>query len=97
MNKKDILKRIITRKGSCDWVTEEARGLNPCNFCPLSRLRKKPNGDYYSCYESVCGDTAEEDSSRIDKMYQEAAVKALLDISMDEELGLDEGEYAFKD
>ncbi len=96
MRKKEVLKRIIANKGSCDWVMEQSDGSTACQYCPLGKLRQKPNGDYFSCFESICGDIKEDNSSKIDKMYHDAAVNILLDISMDEELGVDEGEYAFE-
>jgi len=94
MKKKEVLKRIIDAKGSCDWVFSLYRGCNICHFCPLGKLREKPNGDYYSCYEAVCGEQKIDDDSKIDKMYLEAAEKKLLDISVDEELGIDDGDYS---
>ena len=93
MKKKEVLKQIIANNGSCDWVFGAYRGCNVCQFCPMSRLRKKPNGDYYSCYEAVCGEQKIEDDSIIDEKYRETAKRLLLDISMDEELGIDEGDY----
>ena len=93
MKKKEVLKRIIEANGSCDWVFSLFRGCNVCQFCPIARLREKPNGDYFSCYEAVCGEQKINDDSKIDRMYLQTAEKLLLDISVDEELGVDEGDY----
>ncbi len=54
MDKCEILQQIIDNGGSCDFI--DSMGISEvCKICPLSKLEQRPNGGYYSCWDSVIG------------------------------------------
>lgn len=77
----NILNKIILAEGSCtQWASPSV-----CMQCPLSKLRKKPNGTYLSCIEALgVQDMTEEEA---DAKYKEVAARILLDEAIDEILG----------
>lgn len=82
MNKIDILKRIVAEDGSCTWSCESI-----CQQCPLSKVRLKDDGNYYSCIEALgVQDLTEEEA---DKKYKEVAERLLLDETIEAILGED--------
>lgn len=97
MKKKEILQKIIAEEGDCGWVVGPYRCLNVCQFCPLGRLRVKKNGDYYSCLDAVLGEKESNDLSHkeINALYKQEAENVLAQIIIDEEMGVDEGDYLF--
>lgn len=97
VKKKDVLQKIIAEEGSCQWVVYEMRHLNPCRFCPLGHLRRKSNGDYYSCIEAILGEKEHGNipDEEIDRLYKEEAERVLAQLTINEELGVDESDYLF--
>lgn len=86
MDKNEILQRIINEEGNCSWANKKI-----CAQCPLSRLVKRPDGNYYSCVEAVNAanlNTEEE----IDARYKEIATRLLMDEAVDELLAKPEEE-----
>lgn len=80
-----ILERIIKNDGSCTQWADAAT----CKECPLSKLKKKPNGEYLSCVEALgIEDMTEEEA---DAKYKEVASRLLLDEKIDEILGETDG------
>ena len=73
-----ILNKIIEEDGSC------TRWANPtvCAQCPLSKLKKKPNGDYLSCIEALGAENLTEEEA--DAKYKEVASRILLDEAIDD-------------
>lgn len=80
MDKMHILKKIIQEDGSCTWANPSV-----CAQCPLSKVKKRDNGDYYSCIEALgVQDLTEEQA---DARYKEVATRLLLDETIDAILG----------
>ena len=75
MDAKAILQHIIDNNGSCNKLSNKH-----CKKCPLSKLKRRSDGTYYSCLESVCINNLE----RVDSRYKHAAEQLLLTISIDE-------------
>lgn len=77
----NILSKIIENEGSCThWATADI-----CKRCPLSKLRKKEDGTYFSCVEALgVQDMTEEQA---DARYKEVASRVLLDETIDSILG----------
>jgi hypothetical protein len=76
-----ILNKIISADGSCtQWASPSV-----CQQCPLSKLRKKPNGTYLSCIEALGVQNMTEEEA--DAKYKEVAARILLDEAIDEILG----------
>lgn len=75
----EILTKIIEHEGSCDWSS-----IQTCMACPMSKLKKKPNGTWYSCMEAldISGLTSEEANLR----YMSAAKKILLDYLVERDI-----------
>jgi hypothetical protein len=82
-----ILHKIVENDGSCThWAGPEV-----CKQCPLSKLRKKPDGTYLSCVEALgVEDMTEEEA---DSRYKEVASRLLLDEAIDEILGGNDGSH----
>jgi hypothetical protein len=84
MNEMDILKRIIMEDGNCCWASPSI-----CARCPLSKLKKKPNGSNMSCIEALkIEDLSEQEA---DAKYKEVAERLLLDEEIESILGGDDG------
>ena len=86
MKKMDILNKLVESDGNCDkWAKPSI-----CRKCPLSKLKKKPSGDYLSCIEAIGAEslaTEEEMNLR----YKEVASRILLDETIDDILGAKDG------
>ena len=79
-DEQDILQTIVDNDGSCTkWANKSI-----CSMCPMSRLKKRDSGEYYSCFEAICtSDLTEEEA---DRKYKEAAIKLLQDMSIEDML-----------
>ena len=79
-DERQILENIVENDGSCtQWANKQI-----CEQCPMSRLKKRSNGSYYSCFEAICvTELSEEDA---DARYDRAAVRLLMDISIEDML-----------
>lgn len=77
-DEREILEKIVENDGSCTkWANKSI-----CEACPMSRLKKRDNGGYYSCFEAICAlELSEEDA---DRKYKEAAVRLLQDMSIED-------------
>jgi hypothetical protein len=76
-----ILKKIIESEGSCTWATTSI-----CSQCPMSKLKKKEDGHYFTCIEALgVQDMSEEQA---DARYKEIAARLLLDEAIEEILGV---------
>lgn len=85
MEKMDILNKIVESEGSCtNWANPSI-----CRQCPLSKLKKKPNGTYYSCIEALGVQEMTEEEA--DARYKDVAAKILLDKTIDKILGESDG------
>ena len=85
MDLKDILRKIIEEEGSCDWAN---KCPEVCDKCPLGELRRKPNGDFYSCIEALSIDGLNEREAN--KRYKHTAEEVLQDIEIEDILLGDE-------
>jgi hypothetical protein len=84
MDGMDILKRIVQEEGNCCWSRPSI-----CAQCPLSKLKKKPDGSYMSCIESIGIQDLTEEAA--DARYKEIAVRLLLDEAIDDLLRGEDG------
>ncbi len=76
-DKNQILQKIINEEGNCSWANKRI-----CELCPMSKLKQRPNGDYYSCVEAVgVNDLTEEEA---DAKYKEIAIRLLTDEAIEE-------------
>jgi hypothetical protein len=73
---KDILKKIINNEGNCDWTTPAI-----CSACPMSRLKKSPNGSYLGCLEAV--GAASLPNEEANKKYQDKALEMLIEAEIE--------------
>lgn len=75
---RDILQQIVDNEGSCTgWANKSV-----CDMCPMSRLKKRPDGEYYSCFEAICSpDMVSEEEA--DNRYRDLAVKMLMDAEIE--------------
>ena len=81
MNEREILEKIVKQEGSCTgWATRSI-----CTLCPMSRLKQKADGSYYSCIEALGADQVDSQEDQ-DILYKDAAKRALLDMSMEDML-----------
>jgi hypothetical protein len=76
---RDILQKIVDNEGSCTWANKSI-----CNLCPMSRLKKRTDDKYYSCFESICVEGMSEEEA--DQKYKEAALKILMDEGIEDML-----------
>lgn len=81
MNGISILNKIIENDGSCTKWADKAI----CEACPLSKLKKKADGTYFSCIEAIGAEDMSE--SKADARYKEIASRLLLDHAIEEILG----------
>lgn len=80
-----ILEKIVEEEGSCTkWASPSV-----CAMCPLSRLKKKDNGDWLSCVEALGVQEMTEEEA--DARYKEVAARVLLDEAIDDILGESDG------
>ena len=79
-SERDILQKIVDNEGSCTkWANKSI-----CSACPMSKLRRRPSGTYYSCFEAICVSGLNEEEA--DNKYKEVAVRLLQDISIEDML-----------
>lgn len=76
MEKKDILQKIVS-EGNCNWSN-----LKTCENCPLSKLKKRDDGTFLSCYDALGGDKLPQ--SELDEVYVDKASKLLADLLVEE-------------
>lgn len=79
MDAKKILKIIIDQHGSCDWAST----LDICSKCPIGRMKRRANGDYYSCAESLNIDYLT-DKATANQKYKYIAEQLYIDLEIDE-------------
>lgn len=79
MNAKEILQTIIAEDGSCSWITEAEK---TCNECPMSKLKTRPDGNYYSCVDSLGAHNLKE--AEQNALYKAKAEELLLDIDIED-------------
>lgn len=77
-----ILQKIVNEEGNCSWANSRV-----CAACPMSKLKKRPNGDYYSCVEAVGVNNMTEEEA--DAKYKEIAIRLLTDEAIEELLAGD--------
>ncbi len=82
MDKNEILQKIINEEGSCTWGNKHV-----CAACPMSKLKKRPDGNYYSCVEAVGVNNLTEEEA--DAKYKEIAIRLLTDEAIEELLAGD--------
>lgn len=83
MDRNEILQKIINEDGNCCWGNKRV-----CAICPMSKLKKRPDGNYYSCVEAVgANDLTEEEA---DAKYKEIAGRLLTDQAIDDLLAGDD-------
>lgn len=81
----DILKKLVESDGSCTlWAKPSI-----CARCPLSKLKKKSNGEYLSCVEALGVEDLTEEQA--DAKYKEVASRILIDKAIDDLLGEPDG------
>lgn len=79
-----ILKRIIEEDGNCSWSRKSI-----CDNCPLSKLKKHPNGSWMSCVEALGVQNLSEEEA--DAKCKDVAARVFLDQTVDIALGEDSG------
>ena len=79
----DILDKIISKNGSCDWAEPK-----DCERCPLSKLRLRTDKVYYSCVEAVGAQNSTLEEA--DKLYLRAAESLLADLELEKVLKQDD-------
>ena len=79
MDGKSILKKIIDEDGSCCWSKPSI-----CSECPIGKLKKNKNGSNMSCVDALAIDGLTEEQA--DAKYKEAAIRLLLDETIDDML-----------
>lgn len=80
MEEKEILERIVAENGNCSAFADS----NTCKICPMSRLKLRPGGGYYSCIEALNAHNiplAEQDA-----VYKAQAERMLTELAIDEML-----------
>lgn len=77
MDEKDILNRIIQEEGNCCWSKKSI-----CQKCPMSRLKQKSDGTYYSCAESIGIEFLTEEEA--DAKYKTVAEQLLLNKAIED-------------
>lgn len=91
MNDIEILEKMIENGGDCkSFAVDES----VCANCPMSKLKKRPDGSYYSCLDALgVSDIINSDSimtsniyDEINQKYLDEAKKILSDIKIQEML-----------
>ena len=82
-NSRDILEKIVAEEGSCSWVGKN--GATICAICPMSKLKKRADGSFFSCFEALeaANDVDEQEQNQ---RYKEAAKRLLLDLNIEDML-----------
>lgn len=75
----DILQKIINEEGSC---TGWANKHTTCKRCPMSRLKKRSDGNWLSCADAVGVNNMTEEES--DARYKQIAIRLLLDEAIED-------------
>ena len=83
MNSKEILQTIVAEDGSCSWIDEKG-GIDICAQCPMSKLKTRPDGNYYSCVDSLAVHQLNEADQ--DAIYKAKAEELLLEIDIEDML-----------
>lgn len=92
MDKREILQQIIDNNGSCDWIGYSQGGTDKlhkaCSICPLGKLKQRPDGSYYGCWEALVRDEANAAFKFLDadKLYLDKATEILQDILVEDML-----------
>lgn len=76
----DILEKIVSTNGSCDWA-----GPSTCAECPFSKLKQREDGTYLSCLDALNADI--KDKKEQNKLYLQAAKEYLISENIDALLG----------
>ena len=74
---KEILEQIIADEGTC------MLDLECCLTCPLAKLKKKSDGTYYSCWESLVPDPIATTGIQAAPLYKKAAEEILSQIAVE--------------
>jgi hypothetical protein len=85
MTPQEILERIISEEGSCDWIQKYKRKAI-CSKCPLSKLKRRPDGQYLCCMEALGITVSEELRKKADHIYKRTAESLLFDMIVEEML-----------
>lgn len=80
MKPADILEKIVSENGSCDWADP-----NICQNCPFSKLKQRQDGTYLSCLDALCADMKNKKAQ--DELYLKAAKEYLISENIDTLLG----------
>lgn len=80
-----ILQKIVDT-GVCEFIVPtHDGGVHPCSLCPLSRLKKRPDGQgWLSCFEAVCGPDFYDGDIKL--KYKNAAQSKLVELAVEEML-----------
>lgn len=81
LNGINILKKIVTSNGSCDWATPSI-----CRQCPFSQLKKKLDGNAVNCIEAIGAQYLTEKDMNM--QFKAAAENLLLEKAIEEILGV---------
>ena len=78
MKPADILEKIVSENGSCDWADPNT----VCSNCPFSKLKQRPDGTYLSCLDAL-GVTNYKSRTAQDELYLKAAKEYLISQNID--------------
>jgi len=87
MDPKEILRKIISSNGSCDWIDLESAD-KICEACPLSHAQVGETGNFMSCTEMI--DTYQQTSTAANARYKSIAIDILNRIELEEAIFDDE-------
>ena len=83
MTPQEILEKIIKENGSCDWIHKNKRDA-VCSICPMSKLKKRPDGQYFCCMDALGITISEELRKKADHIYKRTAEWLLFDMIAEE-------------
>jgi len=86
LSKKEILKKIISEDGSCEWILDEYKGQDVCRNCPFNKLKKKDEFNFFCCYEAIFGTARPVNEEEEYRRYKETAIQLLIDMVVTEEI-----------
>jgi len=76
---KEILEHIVKRNGRCEGIPDM------CSMCPMAKLKKRPDGHYYSCWEVIMPRPTDlYGPEEIDSRYKKAAEDRLSQMIIEE-------------
>lgn len=85
MNKATDILQKIAETGDCEFIMSGTPNGYPCVMCPLSRLKKRPDGSgWLSCFEAVCGPDFYDGNAK--SKYKKAAESKLLELAIEDAL-----------